>query len=88
MINNNIGGCLLISDNNDGIILDEIYLEDKYRNKGIGTNIIKDILSKNKIVYLWVYKENLKAISLYEKLGFKISKETDSRYFMKYEIII
>lgn len=84
-VNNNIVGCLLVCNKYDGIIIDDIYLEEQYRNKGIGTNIIKEILCQNKIVYLWVYKENTKAISLYEKLGFKIVEETKTRYFMKYD---
>ena len=57
-------------------ILDEIYLEEEYRNKGIGTDIIENILKINTIVYLWVYKKNIKAISLYKKMKFKIINET------------
>ena len=68
----------------NGKLLDEIYLEEEYRNKGIGTKIIMDILNNNDVVYLWVYKENEKAISLYKKLGFNVIKETESRYYMKY----
>ena len=55
-----------------------------YFVKGIGTEIIRDILSNNDIVYLWVYKKNDKAISLYRKLGFNVIEETESRYYMKY----
>ena len=77
-------GCVLLTNKDDGKLLDEIYLEEEYRNKGIGTDIIKDILNNNNIVYLWVYKENEKAISLYRKLGFNIIEETESRYYMKY----
>ena len=77
-------GCLSILKKDDGIILDEIYIEEQYRNKGIGTNIIKDMLEINSIVYLWVYKENIKAISLYKKMKFKIINETETRYYMKY----
>ena len=65
-------------------MLDEIYLEEKYRNKGIGTNIIKEVINNNDIIYLWVYKENVQAISLYKKLGFNVIEETESRYYMKY----
>lgn len=43
-----------------------------------------DILDNNDVVYLWVYKENEKAISLYKKLGFNVIEETESRYYMKY----
>ena len=77
-------GCLLITNKDDGVLLDEIYLEEKYRNKGIGTSIIKEILSNYNIVYLWVYKLNTKALSLYKELGFKIINETKTRYYMKY----
>ena len=38
----------------------------------------------NDIIYLWVYKENVQAISLYKKLGFNVIEETESRYYMKY----
>ena len=58
MCNKNKVGCLLVTKKDDGVILDEIYLEEEYRNKGIGTEIIKNILKNNFIVYLWVYKKN------------------------------
>ena len=84
VINNKVIGCVLITNKDDGKLLDEIYIEEKFRNKGIGTSIIKDIIRENSIVYLWVYKENKQAISLYKKLGFKVIDETDSRYYMKH----
>ena len=82
-INDKKIGCLLVVNKDDGVLLDEIYLEEKYRNKGIGTSIIKKILSNYNIVYLWVYKLNTRALSLYKKLGFKIIAETETRYYMK-----
>lgn len=84
IVDDKIVGCLLLTDEDDGILLDEIYLEEEYRNKGIGTNIIKEVISNNDIIYLWVYKENMQAISLYKKLGFVVIEETESRYYMKY----
>lgn len=83
-INNEMVGCLLVENKYDGVLIDEIYLEENYRNIGIGTDIIKKIISKNDIIYLWVYKLNIKAVSLYKKLGFSIIEETETRYFMKY----
>ncbi len=59
-------------------------IEEEYRNKGIETQIISNVLSNNSIVYLWIYKSNIKAIKLYEKLGFNIMENTEIRYFMKY----
>lgn len=84
VVDNKIVGCLLLTNKDDGKLLDEIYLEEDYRDKGIGTKIIKNILDNNDIVYLWVYKENVKAISLYKKLEFYVIEETESRYYMKY----
>lgn len=84
IVNNKIVGCLLLTEVDDGKLLDEIYLEDEYRNKGIGTNIIKNVISNTNIVYLWVYKNNIKAVELYKRLGFTIIDETETRYYMKH----
>lgn len=85
IVDGEIVGSLLVEDKDDGVILDEIYLEEDYRNKGIGTKIIKQVLLGNKIVYLWVYQKNKKAIKLYKSLGFKVIQETESRYYMRYK---
>lgn len=83
-VDNKIIGCLLVTDHLDGILLDEIFIEEKYRNNGIGSDIIKGILSKNDNVYLWVYKRNINAYALYKKFGFYTIEETENRFFMKY----
>lgn len=75
-INGKICGCILVENKDDGVIIDELYLEEEYRNKGIGTDLINNVITNNKIVYLWVYKDNVKAISLYKRLGFLIINET------------
>ena len=85
IINDSIAGIFLVRNFEDGVLIDEIYLYDEYRNKGIGTNLINSV--KNKNVYLWVYKNNEKAINLYTKLGFKVIDETETRYKMKRENI-
>jgi ribosomal protein S18 acetylase RimI-like enzyme len=83
-VDNKKVGCLLVENKDNGVLLDEIYIDEEYRNKKIGSNIIRNILLNNNIVYLWVYKSN-KAVSLYKRMGFKIIEETDTRYYMKYE---
>ncbi len=88
-LNNIVIGSFLITKNENSLLLDEIFIEKQYRNKGIGTSIIKGVVSKsNNNVYLWVYKDNIKAIKLYKKLGFLIKEETDSRYYMEYRVVI
>lgn len=76
-------GALLVTNEKDGVLLDEIYLEENFRNKGIGTDIIKNLIKEKKKVYLWVYKNNINAISLYKNLGFEIKEETETRYYME-----
>lgn len=83
--NNEKIGSLLVDDYLDGKMLDEIYLEDKYRGMGIGSSLIEDILNKHDVVYLWVYKDNKRAIKLYKRYGFSVEEETESRYFMKWK---
>jgi len=83
-LDNKIIGCILVLKHLDGVILDEIFIEEEYRNRKIGTSIIKDILENNNIVYLWVYKSNINAFRLYEKLGFNVISDTENRYFMQY----
>lgn len=85
IINSNTVGCVCCTSYKDGKLLDEIYLEKHFRNKGIGSDIIHNYLKENEIVYLWVYKENQKAISLYERLGFNVLEETKTRYLMRYK---
>ena len=88
VLDNIIVGSFLITKNENGLLLDEIFIEEQYRNKGIGTSIIKDVVSKsNNNVYLWVYKDNIKAVNLYNKIGFNIKEETDSRYYMEYKVV-
>lgn len=84
-IDNKKIGCFSLKPYEDGLMIEEIYLLEEYRNKGIGSNIISNTLIKyKKPIYLWVYKENIKAIKLYKKYKFKIIEETETRYFMKH----
>ena len=76
-------GCVAIEKYEDGILLDEIYIDENYRNRGLGTDIISKILNDNAKVYLWVYRDNVKAINLYERLGFKIKTTLDKRILME-----
>lgn len=83
--NDSIVGSILLTKKEDDLLLDEIYIEEPYRNKGLGKYILKDIISnRDKNIYLWVYKDNVKAIKLYNELGFNIKDETDSRYYMEH----
>lgn len=81
-VDNDIVGTVGVIDYEDGKMIDEIFILEGYRNRGIGTDIITNILNSNDKVYLWVYKDNVRAVKLYKRLGFYIKEDTDKRYFM------
>ena len=83
-VSGNTIGCVLVRPYQDGYLLDEIYLEKEYRNLGIGSSILKDKTMQFSPLYLWVYKDNQKAISLYKRIGFLVKEETATRYFMEF----
>lgn len=86
LFDDKIIGSILVKDIQEGKLIDEIYIEKEFRNNGIGTDIIKKLIENNESIYLWVYKDNAKAVSLYKRLGFKVIDETESRYYMEYNV--
>lgn len=59
--------------------IDEIYIEETYRNQGIGTKAMEFAMRqakklKIKMIYLEVEKNNKKAKNIYTKLGFTENK--------------
>lgn len=81
-VGNKLVGTVGVIDYEDGKMIDEIFIEESYRNKGIGTAIITDVLDKYDRVYLWGYKDNERAVNLYKRLGFVVKEDNDKRYFM------
>lgn len=51
----------------------EIYIVKEYRNKGIGTALLKDEISKHDKIKLQVAQSNYGAMKLYKSLGFEIT---------------
>lgn len=81
--NKKIIGSFLIRDIDDGLLLDEIFIEKQFRSMGLGSSIINKImLTYGGNIYLWVYKDNMQAFKLYSKLGFKVKEQTESKYYM------
>ena len=57
-------------------VMDNLYVEEKYRRKGIAKKLIEELIKwfKEKnvdVMTVHVYSSNLKAIVLYKKFGFK-----------------
>jgi len=74
-------GVLRVLETEESIKLDHIELLPEFQSRGIGGEIIKDLISKNKPVSLQVLKQN-PAVELYKTLGFEIVGETDLKYKM------
>lgn len=63
--------------------LDDFYLFEGYRGRGIGTRVLSDILSRaDADVYLYVFRRNGAAVRIYEKYGFEVSEDLGTRYVM------
>ncbi len=71
-VDNKIAGAYLVLPYDDGHIIDEIYLFEEFRNKGIGTRIINDLIKEYKTLYIWVYRNNKNALRLFERLDFML----------------
>lgn len=71
-VDNKIAGAYLVLPYLDGYIIDEIFLFDEFRNQGIGSDIINNLAKKYDSLYIWVYKNNERAINLFKRLGFRL----------------
>lgn len=70
------------------VYLDDLSVTNQYRNKGIGTELIKNAEAYAKDIKIHsirfhVEKSNVKAFRLYERLGYKIFEDQGNRYLME-----
>ena len=78
-------GCIAIEDKGDFLFLDYIAILPDYQNRGLGTQLIGELLELGKSrgiqVRLNVIKVN-PARKLYERLGFQVVGSDEYRYYM------
>ena len=71
-------GCESCDDN--GIYIYNLAITPEYRRRGLADYLIKQILKiKCPYFYLWIDYDNIQAMKLYEKNGFIIDKQYDSK---------
>lgn len=64
-----------LSEQPDGLELDDLYVLEPYRSRGIGSQILHRCIAQAKSrLYLYVFKKNDGAIRLYERQGFIIER--------------
>lgn len=66
--------------------LDDLLIFPEFRGQGIGTAVLKEILQEtDEPIYLYVFQKNQKAVSLYTKCGFQMTKiVSPTRMIMEY----
>jgi ribosomal protein S18 acetylase RimI-like enzyme len=81
-------GWLQTSNSADGLHLDQLHIVHRFRNRGIGTQLIQTLQkrarSAGKPVGLNVIRGN-QAIVLYRRLGFRIVGEDDEKLKMRWD---
>jgi ribosomal protein S18 acetylase RimI-like enzyme len=82
-------GLLWYEEIDNVIEINQIFILPKYQNKGIGSTILTEIINigknKKKSIILGVLKSNIKALKLYNKLGFIEYDQTDAEIKLKIE---
>ena len=69
--NDKIVGYLYYSDIYDRIEINELLVFDSYRRKGYASKMLECLIKKHKDISLEVKCDNIGAINLYQKYGFK-----------------
>ena len=78
-------GYIKIEDHIAYFRIDGIYITHNWRNRGLATKVVKEILSgSTRRVRLQVYKIN-PAYKLYKRLDFEINAEIEIQYYMEYK---
>lgn len=89
MLNNENVGLLKLDEKENRIEIVQIQIDPKFQKKGLGQQIIKEViknaLAQNKELVLSVLKAN-PAKELYERLGFKIIGEDEFSFMMLFTI--
>lgn len=66
--------------------LDDVLILPAFRGQGIGTAVLQKIIAEaDEPIYLYVFQKNTRAVSLYEKMGFAVTKIiSPTRMIMEY----
>ena len=67
----------------DKMELDDLYVLPAWRNRGVGTAILRRCLALGKPIYFYVFTGNARAVALYEREGFRKAEDVSpSRVIM------
>jgi ribosomal protein S18 acetylase RimI-like enzyme len=77
-------GILATEERSDHLWVGEIQIGREWRDKGIGTTVLRALMSQAAVVRLQVLKKNIRAQSLYRRLSFSVIGETATHYVLEY----
>ena len=74
---------------NDKYLIDGLYIDINFRNNGIATKLIKEIIREIYLfgdyeIFLNVLKKNKVAVNLYKNNGFIVEQEDELKFYMCY----
>jgi|WetSurMetagenome_2_1015567.scaffolds.fasta_scaffold01284_2 GNAT superfamily N-acetyltransferase len=68
------------------LLLDELFIREEFRGKGIGKGFIKNLISietgKSKAIFLEVIPSNTRAMEFYQNAGFQLNVNKFHRYLL------
>ena len=87
-----IGICVLVKDEMNIGTIYQMYVQDSFQGKNIGSKLVEEVIKEARIryggidIFLEVLRDNFKAYRLYKKIGFKEveKKANDASFLMKY----
>lgn len=81
-------GMIQLIVESDAVEIGEIQIEPSHQGRGLGTSVLLDVIAEasgqGRSVRLSVGLKNERAISLYERLGFRLEGESDTHRHMRY----
>lgn len=86
LVEDEVAGLVAVEEFPSHVWLVKLYLLAKYRGKGIGSQVLRDVLrgaaAQGKPVTLRVLRVNARAQALYAKHGFKVTEQDAERLHM------
>lgn len=82
-------GYILAKKIDDKYLIDGLYIDINFRNKGIATKLISEIIKEIYLlgdyeIFINVLKKNKVAFNLYKNIGFNVEKEDELKFYMHY----
>ena len=79
-------GMIQLLENDDVVEVGEIQIQPSHQGRGIGSRLLRDTMAqahvRGKGVVLSAGLQNLRAVNLYERLGFKHTSQSETHFHM------